>query len=45
MKFMGECYNYNIIHTLTLFDLLYKLINYDYYYRVDDPYMKSLDSH
>jgi regulator of nonsense transcripts 2 len=29
MKFIGECYNFKVIHTQTLFDLLYKLMNYD----------------
>jgi regulator of nonsense transcripts 2 len=27
MKFLGSCYNYKVIHTDTLFTLLYKLIN------------------
>ena len=29
MKFIAECYNYKVIHTDTLFCLLYKLINWD----------------
>lgn len=27
MKFLGSCYNYKVLHTDTLFTLLYKLIN------------------
>lgn len=29
MKFLAECFNYKVIHTDTLFNLLYKLINWD----------------
>ena len=29
VKFIAEAYNYKLIHTDTLFDLLYRLINYD----------------
>ena len=29
MKFISECYNYKLIHSDTLFCLLYKLINID----------------
>jgi MIF4G domain len=29
MKFLGTCYNYKVIHTDTLFTLIYKLINLD----------------
>ena len=29
VKFIGECYNYKLLHTDNLFDLLYRLINYD----------------
>ena len=44
MKFIGECYNFKVIHTETLFALLYKLINYDTHLQADDEGMKSLDS-
>lgn len=44
MKFIGECYNFKVIRTQTLFDLLYKLMNYDNFNKVEDDYMKSLDS-
>jgi regulator of nonsense transcripts 2 len=44
MKFMGECYNYKVIHTETIFDLFYKLMNIDHYYHQEDEYMKALDS-
>ena len=27
IKFIGECYNFKVVHTDTLFDLLYRLIN------------------
>lgn len=27
IKFVGECYNFKVVHTATLFDLLYRLIN------------------
>jgi len=27
IKFIGECYNYRVVRTNTLFDLLYRLIN------------------
>lgn len=29
VKFVAEAYNYQLIHTDTLFDLLYRFINYD----------------
>lgn len=44
MKFIGECYNFKVIHTAALFDLLYKLMNWDMFYKNEDAYMKSLDS-
>ncbi len=44
MKFLSECYNFKLLHTQTLFDLLYKLMNYDVGGRVEDCYMKTLDS-
>jgi hypothetical protein len=44
MKFIGECYNYKVLHTQVLFNLLYKLMNYDTLTQQDEDYMKSLDS-
>lgn len=38
-KFLGECYNFRVIHTTTLFEVLYRLINE----RCSD-HMKALDS-
>jgi len=29
VKFIGEAYNHKLLHTDNLFDLLYRLINYD----------------
>lgn len=29
VKFIAEAYNYKLIHTDTLMDILYRLINYD----------------
>jgi hypothetical protein len=29
IKFVGEAYNKGLIHTDTIFDILYRLINYD----------------
>ena len=44
MKFMGEAYNYKLLHTDNLFFLLYKLINYDINIRKQDEYFAQLDS-
>ena len=44
IKFIAEAYNYKLILTDTLFDLLYRLINYDIEERKEDTYLKSLDS-
>jgi len=44
MKFFGECFNYKVIRTQTLFNLLYKLINYDIETRTEDETLKALDS-
>jgi regulator of nonsense transcripts 2 len=30
IKFVGECYNFKVIHTSTLFDLLYRLMNINF---------------
>ena len=44
MKFIAECYNYKIIHTETLFTLLYKLINWDIYMDRPDKFMEKFDA-
>lgn len=43
MKFISECYNYGVIHTDTLFNLLYKLINWDVTNDCTDKRMDELD--
>ena len=42
MKFLGSCYNYKVLHTDTLFTLLYKLINLDIDGSID-PRLSELD--
>lgn len=42
-KFISEAYNYKLLHTDTLFDVLYKFINYDIELKVPDVYLQSLD--
>ena len=44
MKFIAECYNYKIVHTETLFCLLYKLINWDNVKDQECAVMKEMDS-
>ena len=44
VKFIAEAYNYKLIHTDTLFDFLYRLINYDIKMRETDEYFASLDT-
>mmetsp|Transcript_26302 Transcript_26302/g.35112 ORF Transcript_26302/g.35112 Transcript_26302/m.35112 type:complete len:178 (-) Transcript_26302:111-644(-) len=44
MKFVAECYNYKVIHTDTLFCVLYKLINWDLYGDRPDETLANLDS-
>ena len=44
IKFVAECYNYKVIHTDTLIDILYRLINYDIEYHEMDSYLKGLDT-
>ena len=44
MKFLAECYNYKVIHTDTLFLLLYKLINWDIQENKEDKRFAALDS-
>lgn len=44
MKFLAECFNYKVIHTDTLFALLYKLINWDICVNKEDPRFAALDS-
>ena len=43
MKFIAECYNYKVIHSDTLFCLLYKLINWDIYGDCEDKRMAQYD--
>ena len=43
MKFIAECYNYKVIHSDTLFCLLYKLINWDVYTDRTDKVMEKYD--
>ena len=43
MKFLAECYNYKVIHTDTLFYLLYRLINWDLYLNAPDRALEKLD--
>jgi regulator of nonsense transcripts 2 len=38
MKFIGSLYNYKVIHTDTLFTVLYKLINLDLQCNVEQRY-------
>lgn len=44
MKFLAECFNYKVIHTDTLFALLYKLINWDICINKEDLRFAALDS-
>jgi regulator of nonsense transcripts 2 len=44
MKFVAECFNYKVIHTDTLFCLLYKLINWDIISNTEDAWMAAQDS-
>lgn len=43
MKFIAECYNYKVIHSDTLFCLLYKLINWDLNTNCVDKTLERLD--
>ena len=43
MKFIAECYNYKVIHSDTLFCLLYRLINWDIYADCIDKVLEKLD--
>ncbi len=40
MKFIGSLYNYKVIHTDTLFTVLYKLINLDLQCNVEQRYQE-----
>ena len=40
MKFIGECYNFKVISTDCIFDIMYKLINYNMDTKSEDSYMK-----
>lgn len=44
MKFLAECYNYKVMHSDTLFCLLYKLINWDLYGDCIDQSLERLDN-
>jgi len=44
MKFIAESYNYKVIHTDTLFTLLYKLLNYDLHSDSTDKHFVALDT-
>lgn len=44
MKFLAECFNYKVIHTDTLFTLLYKLINWDISSNEEEKQMSAIDS-
>lgn len=44
MKFVGECYNFKVISTDCIFDLMYRLINYNLDLKCEDSYMKQFDS-
>lgn len=44
MKFLAECFNYKVIHTDTLFTLMYKLINWDIVEDCEDNRLASLDN-
>jgi len=41
---VAEAYNFKLMHTDTLFDILYRLINYDIKNREVDAYFQSLDT-
>ena len=43
MKFIAECYNYKVMHSDTLFCLMYKLINWDLFADCPDKTMEKLD--
>lgn len=43
MQFIAECYNYKVIHSDSLFGLLYKLINWDMYADCPDKVYEKLD--
>jgi len=43
-KFFGEAFNYRVIGTQTLFDLMYRIINYDWLSASEDKYFKNYDS-
>lgn len=44
MKFLAECFNYKVIHTDTLFSLLYRLINWEISTNAPYEKMAMLDS-
>ena len=44
MKFISECYNFKVIHTDSLFNLLYSLINWDVDHSCEIQRLVDLDS-
>lgn len=43
VKFVAEAYNYKVLHTDTIVEFLYRLINYDIDEKCPDQYLASLD--
>jgi regulator of nonsense transcripts 2 len=43
MKFIAECYNFRVLHTDSLFNLLYSLINWDLEGNCEVARLKDLD--
>jgi regulator of nonsense transcripts 2 len=44
VKFIAEAYNYKVLHTDTIIEFLYRLINYDIINKCQDQYLASLDT-
>lgn len=44
VKFIAEAYNYKVLHTDTIIEFLYRLINYDIINKCQDQYVASLDT-
>jgi regulator of nonsense transcripts 2 len=44
MKFIGECYNFKIIHTDDLFSMLYTIINWDLKGNCEIPHVAQYDT-
>ena len=43
-RFWGDSYNYRVIDTETLLDLMYRIINYDYEKGCEYELLKAFDS-